>query len=425
MTLDVKPNRRTVLGAMALFATGWGGAAGCSSEAGPQRGDELVWATGGLTADGAPNAIAAQWNEAHPQGPKVRIKKLPNSADDQRKMLVLELNAGIGEFDIIDLDVIWTAEFAQQGWLVNLNDLRSELENITLSSPLRTAVWDGELWAAPYATDAGLLYYRTDLIGEDPPETLDDLVEIGDDAGARERIAPFVADGAQYEGLVVQFLEYLWGAGGDLLSADGESVLLQPGPAKKAINFMWHALHMNIYAPGFDTMELRDAQQTFQDGQAVFMRCWPYAYQEMNSPERSRIAGAFGIAKLPPFAGYRSVSGLGGHNLAVSKFSGNISGALEFVEFVSTSREVQVQMARRYSIAPTIEAAYDDLADNKLMRLLHEVLPTARPRPATPEWVTISEEMQQQIYAAYRGRDAPDQAIGNLREFLRTTVEGS
>ena len=399
--------------------------AGCAAAPDSGRGTELVWAVGGIgAADAGPaSTIAARWNERHPAGPRVRVEEMPESSDDQRQLLALELNARLGNFDIIDLDVIRTAEFAQNGWLVDLEELRSDIERVSLPVTVQTAVWDGKLWTAPYVTDAGLLYYRSDLVGR-PPTTWEELEKVGREVGEKQGIAPFVADGAQYEGMVVQYLEYFWGAGGEMLDADGQSVIFQCEPALEAARFMNEKYREGFYAPGFDTMKLEDARDTFQSGQAVFMRSWPYAYRQMNGPDpdrASQVVEKVGIAPLPGFAG-TGPAALGGHNLAVSKFSDNVSAAIEFVRFVSMSREVQRELSKQHSLAPTLKAAYDDLRGDPLTDLLAAVLPTAKPRPAIPEWATISEEMQQQIFVAYTGDSNVTEEIDGLRRFLDPTA---
>ncbi|MGH3912297.1 MAG: ABC transporter substrate-binding protein [Pseudonocardiaceae bacterium] len=392
---------------------------GCADAPDSDQKAELVWAA----VNPRPAlAIAERWNELHPMGPKVRVETLPEIADDQRQLMALELNAGLEEFDILEVSAIWTVEFAQNGWLVELAELRADIERLSLPVAVQTAIWDGQLWAAPYNTSAGLLYYRSDLV-EKPPTTWEDLIAVGRRVGEERGIAPFVADGAQYEGVVVQYLEYFWGAGGEMLESDGQSVLFQPGPALRAANFMNDAYRTGLYAPGFNTMTLEDARSVFQSGQAVFMRSWPYVYRRMNSEDPdSQVLGKVGIAPLPTFEGSEPVTALGGHNLVVSRFSDDVPAATEFVRFASTSWEAQRKLAD-LSVAPTLEAVYDDLADDRLMALLDIVLPTARPRPAVPEWSTISEEMQQQIFAAYTGDPDPKPEIDALSRFLDATIK--
>jgi multiple sugar transport system substrate-binding protein len=414
-------SRRAVLAAGAALVAG-----GCAGTAGSGSRPELVWVTGGITSadQGPAQDVVTWWNALHSAGPKVRVETLPQSADGQRQVLALELGAGLPNFDIFDLDEVWTAEFAQRRWLVDLEDLRPDIEQVSLSWPLQGAEWDGKLWAAPYVTDVGLLYYRSDLVDK-PPSTWDELIDIGRRVGTQNGIAPFVADGAPYEGLVVQYLEYFWDLGGEVLDRDGKSVQFPLDKAEQAAEFMRAAFREGTYAPGFDTMKLEDARKTFQSGEAVFLRSWPYAYRQMNGADKdSQVAGKVGIASLPGFRGNRPVATLGGHNLAVSASSRNIPAATEFVRFVATSREVQRRLAQQHSLAPTLRATYDDLAADPLMALLPRVFPAAKPRPGTPEWATISAEMQRQIFAAYTGARESKIAVEELRSFLVAIVNG-
>jgi multiple sugar transport system substrate-binding protein len=421
MSSDAMPSRRAALAAAVALAT-----AGCADATPSGSRAELVWAVGGTDPADRDTAldVVAQWTRLHPNGPRVRVEALPLSSSDQHRILELELNAGLKNLDILTLDVVWIPQFAQHGWLVDLRDVRSEIERVALPGPVQAAVWNGTLWAAPQATDAGILYYRSDLVGQ-PPTTWEELIDIGRRVGEQNGIAPFVADGKQYEGLVVQYLEYFWGLGGEVFGPDGQSVRFQHDPAVQALTFMRAAFLEGVYAPGFDTMDLEEARKTFQAGDAVFLRSWPYAYQQVTggNPE-SQVVGKVGIAPLPAFTGHRPVTALGGHNLAVSPFSGNIPAATEFVRFVATSPDVQRGLAQRHSLAPTLAATYHDLATDPMIALLAKVLPNAKPRPVTPEWATISAEMQRQIFAAYTGNQDPEVAVETLRNFLIATVRG-
>ncbi|HEX2297027.1 MAG TPA: extracellular solute-binding protein, partial [Pseudonocardiaceae bacterium] len=193
--------------------------------------------------------------------------------------------------------------------------------------------------------------------------------------------------------------------------------------ALKAAGFMQKAFREGLFAPGFETMIHNDARDVFQAGQAVFMRSWPYVYRDMNKPNPdSQVTGKVGIAPLPTFAGAGPVNTLGGHNLAVSRFSDNPSAAAEFVRFVSTSKEAQRKLAE-LSYAPTLRETYTEMKGDPLIDLLGTLLPESKPRPADPEWTTISEEIQQQIFAAYTGDEDPGPEIDALRAFLAATAE--
>ncbi len=394
-------------------------AGGCSTARDANTNRELVWAVPEIDRDPA-EQIRNRWNNGPAGRPKLRIERLPASADDQRQLMAIELNAKLPRFDILTLDVVWTGEFAANGWLADLDDLRGTVAEQSLRGPLESAIWKGTLWAAPFTSGAGFLYYRKDLLTGPPPTTWDEVARAVQEARRRSgaNISGFVGQGAQYEGLVVNFLEYLWGAGGKFASPNGTDLELSTGPAIRALEFMRDQLQSGgIYAPNFDTMREDDALAAFASGNAVFMRNWPYAYKALS--EDPNLAGKVGIAPLPTFEGKGASAAVGGANLAVSRFSRNLEAAERFVEFASSDRDVQIGLGVQ-SRPPTLTSAYSDerLANKPDMRLLGEVLATANARPATPAWSAISDEIQQHVFPAYKGRRDIADAVKAIQSFL-------
>lgn len=417
-----RPNaRRAVHVATALIAC-LVLAVGCTKSSPPRGDGPLVWAVGGIEAGdrGPAFDVAEMWNRRHPHGPTVRVEGMPEAADEQRQVMAIELNAGLPGFDILTLDVIWTGQFAERGWLVELHDLRTKIKEVSLLAPFESANWDGKLWACPFTSGVGLLYYRSDLVPK-PPTDWDALMEVGLDAGRKAGIAPFVGQGAQYEGLVVNFLEYFWAAGGDLFDRGVSEVRFREEPAERALEFMRKARERGFYDHDFSGMKEEEARLAFQSGKAVFMRNWPYAYRYLNE-EGSNVARKFGIVPLPTFDGHPPVAALGGQNLAVSRFSRNAQGAKEFVEFASTDPDVQRLLAQKHALAPAMASVYTDLSVDPLMELVGRVLPRAKPRPPVPDWSAISDEIQQQVFPSYVGQRDQKQAVKAIRKFLELTV---
>lgn len=236
-------------------------------------------------------------------------------------------------------------------------------------------------------------------------------------------ISPYVAQGAQYEGLVVNYLEYYWSSGGELFNEDQTEVLFDEEPALEALTFMQESLEDGFYAPGFNTMQEDDGRNEFQTGNAVFMRNWPYAFELMSDPEESEVADDFAIAPLPTFSGEGTVSALGGYNNAVSAYSQNVDAAKEFVLWAATDEEAQRLLAET-GPPPVLASTYEELSDDVQIATLGEILPDARPRPPAPNWNDISVEFQQEIFPAYNGERDPQEAVTALREYLETTLDG-
>lgn len=410
-------------GAAALLTVLALGAAGCTTDGRTEpRVEELVWATGGVTADGAPQYVADLWNKLHPEGPRVRVEPLPRAADAQRRVLATELNAGLPDIDILELDLVWTAEFADKGWLRDLEALRAELDDVALVQPLESAIWKGTLWAAPYTTDVGLLFYRKDLV-PNPPTTQEAMVDIGAQMQkTHPEMAQYVADGAQAEGLVVQFLESYWARDG---TVTGTGVRFDDAKVADTLRDMRAKYLWKFYAPEFDTLKLDDANAVFAQGGAVFLRSWPYAYRQINSDGYdSVVKGKVGIAPLPPLhAGRPGVGAIGGHNLAVSAFSDAPVAAQDFVRFATTTLQVQWYIARHFRQAPALEAAYDAPGEDPLMPVIGDALASARGRPVTPYWAAISEDMQRVVYRGYVLNEDPVMLAAELHRSIDATVE--
>jgi multiple sugar transport system substrate-binding protein len=399
--------------------------AACTPGGGDDEGEggEMVWAIGGSEAEPGKvhPKIAELWSEQNPDNP-IRIENIGAEADQQREQQALELQSEGSSFDVLGVDVIWTGEYSENGWVESLEDVRGDIEGASIPGAIESATWGGELWAAPYNSNAGFLYYRTDLVDE-PPTTWDEMCEIATEVGQQEGIAGYVGQGARYEGFVVNWLELYWSDGGELYNEDQSAVEFDVETATTTTEWLEQAKEDNCLAPGFNTAAEEEARNEFQSGNAVFMRNWPYAYALIQDDQQSPVRESFDIAPLPTFTGDGTISALGGFNNAVSAFSNNTEMAKEFVVWAATDPEVQRLLATEASVPPTLESVYEELADDPVMALLGEVLPEAKPRPPAPQWNEISVEMQRALFPAYNGNAEPQEAAQQVRDFLDGTVE--
>jgi multiple sugar transport system substrate-binding protein len=387
-----------------------------------EGGGQMVWAIGGSEAQpgGVHQQVAQKWSDENPDNP-IRIEILPDEADLQREQQALELQAEGSGFDVLGMDVIWTGEYSTNGWVESLEDVRGDIEGASLPGTVESASWEGELWAAPFNTNAGFLYYRTDLVDE-PPTTWDELCEMAIEIGEQEGIGGYIGQGARYEGFVVNWLELYWSDGGELYNEDQSEVAFDVDIATQATEFLANAQQDGCLAPGFNTAMEDIATNQFQSGDAVFMRNWPSFYAVVQESD-TEVADNFDVAPLPTFSGEGTISAAGGFNLGVSAFSDNKEAAKEFVVWASTNEEVQTMLATEASLPPTMESVYEELSDDPVMALLAEVLPDAKPRPPSPQWNEISVEMQRALFPAYNGDADPQQASQTVNDFLETTVD--
>jgi multiple sugar transport system substrate-binding protein len=370
---------------------------------------QFVWAVTGADRQ-IHEDVARLWNENNPDQ-EVEVFFLAPTADEQRQAMFQDLQSQAGEFDVLGLDVIWTGEFAEFGYIESLEDLRSEVEGVSLEGAVDSSQWQQELYALPYSSNGAFLYYRTDLIDE-PPTTWDELYETGMAAAEEEGISAYVGQGDQYEGFVVNYLEMFWSAGGELFDdAQENSTFLEGDAAQTALDFMTEGQESGFFAEGFDSMVEDDARALFQAGEAVYMRNWPYAVPllEGEEGEDSEVAGDFAVAPLPTFTGEGTTSALGGLNNAVSTLSENQDLAREFVLWAATDPEAQAILAG-HSLPPTMLSAYDD-ADDPNLELLGEILADAHARPPVPGYNSLSLVIQDNLHPAFLGQQDADSAL--------------
>jgi trehalose/maltose transport system substrate-binding protein len=361
--------------------------------------------------------LLAQFERAHP-GVRVRQLEMPASTDVQHQQYVTWLVAGDPGVDLYLIDVIWVAEFAAAGWLLPLDSFMPPPRRAAFfPSLLRATTYRGEIYALPRFTENGMLYYRSDLVSG-PPATWDALVTAAAQH-QRARLAGFVFQGLQYEGLVVNFLEHLWARGGRAFDAGGRPAFHGPAGVE-ALTFLVDLIHTRrVSPPGVTTYMERESLQEFLEGRAVFHRNWAYAWSQVQRDE-SKVRGHVGVAPLPGASGHAGAGALGGWNLALSRFSRHPREAWQLMEWL-TSREAQRRKALGEGRIPTLPALYDDgevLRVNPHFAVLKGALPQARPRPLSPFYPRLSGILQgylsRALTQAMTPRDALDAAAAEV-----------
>ncbi len=360
--------------------------------------------------------------------PDVRVDILPTPdvADQRHQLYVQWLNARTPDPDILQLDVIWTAEFAAAGWILPFE--RAELDaEAFFPAALEAATWRDTLYALPLFVDVGMLYWRTDLL-DGPPPTYEALRR-----AAREATDPadvpygYVWQGARYEGLVVNFLEHLQAFGGRVLDDEGR-VVVDDEAGVRALRFMVDAVRGSGFVPEVAlTWREEQTRFSFQNGRAVFMRNWPYAYPLLQDSAGSAVAGRFAVAPLPEGPGGSGAAALGGALLAVSAHSGEPEAARRVVRFL-TSRARMLERARAVGQLPARRDVFDrgeELEDALAIpsgRLL-EIVERAVPRPVSPVYPQLSSILQVWLHRALTGQESPAAALGAAAGEMRTLLE--
>jgi len=286
---------------------------------------------------------------------RVRVQHTPDDATQRHQLFVQWLNARAGEPDVLQLDVVWTPEFAAAGWVLALDRWHPTASDF-FPATIAANTWADSLFAMPWFMDVGMLYWRTDLFRA-APKTMDELTD--DVSRARRAGTPYgiVWQGARYEGLVTGFLEYLGAFGGRVMTEDGRVIVDSP-EGIRALMFMRQLLTSGATPAEVLTWHEEESRFAFQNANAAFMRNWPYAVTIMNVPRDSRVAGKFAVAPMPAAAGGSPTATLGGSALAINAFTGHPDAAWKLVEFLCAPD----QMLERSRLGgyPPRRALYDD-----------------------------------------------------------------
>jgi trehalose/maltose transport system substrate-binding protein len=337
-----------------------------------------------LCQDGA-NAWAAE------TGNQVNVISTPNSATERLALYQQILAANSADIDVYQIDVIWPGILAN-----HFIDLSQHVDQDTLAQHFPAIIENntvgGSLVAMPWFTDAGILYYRTDLLekyGKEPPTTWQELTETaqaimeGERAEGNDRMQGFVFQARAYEGLTCNALEWIDAfGGGTIVDADG-TITVNNEQAASALDLA--ASWVGTITPeGVLNYSEEESRGVFQSGNAVFMRNWPYAWALGNAPD-SAITGKIGVSALPKGGADGKHTGvLGGWQLAVAKYSQNAELAADLVRYL-TSAEEQKRRAIEGSYNPTIAALYEDadvLAASPFFGDLYDTFTNAVARPS-------------------------------------------
>ncbi|GAB3519230.1 ABC transporter substrate-binding protein [Arthrobacter monumenti] len=417
--------------ALALTAcggsTGGGGGGGGGGEADGPASQNLD-ARGPITyVQGKDNSdvvrpLIKKWNEAHPDE-KVTFKEQSDSADQQHDDLVQNFQAQNEEYDVMSVDVIWTAEFAAKGWLQPLEDELAIETGDMLPATVASGTYNDTLYTAPQSSDAGLLYYRKDLVPK-APETWEEMMGMCDIAEEND-MGCYAGQYAKYEGLTVNTVEAINTAGGDILDDSGKPTLETPEAKAGLTNLVEGFETGNIPEQAITFME-EQSRIAFQDGDLLFLRNWPYVYGLAKNEESSKVQDKFAIAPLPGRDG-PGASALGGHNVGISVYSDNKATAHDFVEFI-TSPETQKFYALQGSLAPVLTDLYDDpelVKELPYLPVLKTSIENAVPRPVTPFYPAVSKAIQDNAYAALQGEKSVDQALADMQQAITSAAAGS
>jgi multiple sugar transport system substrate-binding protein len=352
----------------------------------------------------------------------IKINFLSNASDQQRQTLVQRLAAGDSSIDILAMDVDWTAEFASAGWIRQWTGAnRSAVSKGVLPGPLKTATYNGKLYAAPINSNTEILWYRKDLV-KTPPKTWNQMIADATQLAKEGKPHYIEEQGAKYEGLVVWFNSLVNSAGGGIVGP-GNKVIV--GPSTKIAATIMKRLATSPGAdPGLNTSEEGPGNDVFDAGQAAFEINYPFVWSGTEATAPS-IFKHMGYAPFPEvIAGKAPKVSIGGYNLGVSSHSKHPQQAFDAVKCLIQPQN-QIRDAVKGGLAPVLSSIYNEPSFEKAYpfhQLIKAQLEHYGLRPQTPAYQDVTLAIQDTLQPA--STIDPKTIVNKLRNEITTALKG-
>ena len=374
---------------------------------------------------GGPAKIAERCSQQSNGRYKINFEYLPSQADQQREQLVRRLGAEDPSLDLLGLDVVWTGEFANAGWLEPVpQSSRQAVTANVFESVLATASYEDRLYTVPIWSNTQLLWYRKDLVPS-APKTWDEMIDAGEKLGrAKGRIQ---VQANRYEGLVVLVNQLIESAGTSILAGPKE-VRLEEEPAKKALAIIGRLSRSPAAAPNITTSTEDTARMGFESEDSAFQINYPFVYPSAkeNNP---KVFKQMGVAQFPAVeAGKPSKPPIGGINIGVSAFSKHKEQAFAAIECL-IKPENQLEVATLGGLPPVREDLYDQPEIDKVYPgfadQIRQAIRNAGPRPSeSPAYQDLSLAIQRAVHPTTKidPRD-PQATYDTLRDNVEKAVK--
>ena len=403
------------LALVALAALTAAGCGGSSSSKGPATVNWYVFKEPG----GAFDAAAATCTKSSGGRYKVKVVALPTDSDQQRELIVRRLAAKDRSIDVIGMDVNWTAEFAEAGWIEPWTGANKQAAGQgVIPALLASAVYKGQTWVRPFTTNTQLLFYHKDVVKGPPPKTWDQMIQMAQKIGGSK--GKIVVQGRRYEGLVVWFNSLVNSAGGQIVDRQGNTKL--GPPAVKAATIM-HDVATKAGTSSISNEKEDTGKDDFKANDLAFMVNYPFVYADI-AKDKKALAN-LGVARDPAVnPGEPSHVTFGGINLGVSHYAKDKDLAFEAAKCLAAPEQQKVA-ALKGGLFPTRQSLFDDPEIRKaypFADLVQQTLEDGVPRPVLPAYSDISLAIQDKLHPP--GDIDPESTINDLKDALEKAKEG-
>lgn len=360
--------------------------------------------------------VIRDFEATHP-GIRLNFVEGPNATNAVEDLYTSSFLLGSSPYDLVYMDIVWVPKFAAAGWLTDLSDKVSDADLTDfLEGDVAGGRYQGGLYRMPVRSDAGMLYYRKDLLdaaGLKPPQTFAELLQISQTIQKSDAVPwGYLWQGRQYEGAAAMFVEVLAGSGGFWIDPQTKAVGLDRSESVQAVKFLLETIQTGVSPRGVVTYQEEEARRLFQSGAAVFLRNWPYAWPLANA-EDSPVKGKIAIKPMVHAPGQESAACQGGWGWGIAKTTRHPKEAWEAVQYL-TSLETQRKVTLSTGYLPARRSLYNDpeiVRTYDFFPAMLNVLENAALRPPIAQYAQASDILQRYLSAALTRQMTPERAM--------------
>ncbi|MEG4809738.1 ABC transporter substrate-binding protein [Microcoleus sp. F8-D3] len=357
--------------------------------------------------------------EFEQKNPNIRINLIEGPFDSNliENLYTSAFLLGDSPYDIINMDIVWVPKFAAAGWVRDLTDKISPKQlSKFIQGNVEGGRYRGKLYRIPHASDAGMLYYRKDILEQakiPAPKTFEEMVKISQNLQKQGKATwGYLWQGKQYEGVSAMFVEVLSGFGGFWANPETFEVGLDKPEAIKAVEFLKNTIASGISPPGVTTYGEEETRLLFQNGKTLFLRNWPYVWKLANG-EGSNVRGKIAIEPMLSSTGQTGGSCLGGWGWGIAKTSKHPEQAWKAIQYL-TSEETQRKFILQTGLIPSYKSLFTNkeiVAKYPHYPQLLKVVERSALRPPIAQYAQASDILQRYLSSAFTGRMSSEQAM--------------
>lgn len=351
---------------------------------------------------------------------------------DLYQKLTADFVADTGNYDLMTVDIVWSGEYAANGYTLPLNDYMERDKDELQLDDIMPVSWnlgeyEGEQWAYPLAGYANVLNYRKDILGEagiEPPATQEEL--LADAQALTDADNDFYGMallGAKGSAVAQDYMAWVQQHGSTILDADGKPLLNTP----ENVAILEFFGELFKYAPPGATDYWWDQRETaFRTGRVALMEGWSIARAGYEDPEISSVVGNVDITLAPVAEGMEPKYGFGGWGIGINADSDSPDAAWEFIKWI-TSPEIQKEWIRADG-APIRRSTLEDAQLNEeypWFPILLEAFENGdgNYRPRIPEYSMIEDALgtaaNSFLVGELSAQDALDAAQAQVEEAMQ------